>query len=346
MKRIKSILVLHILLIASLNGFAQQPRLPQVKKYLEQTGNIVNGQALIKEKRYCLLQEDYKESKQLMLDIPVFRDKGVRAIMPLGFKLSNLSEIPMESSTDNISSSKRLPLYNSLYFQEISYHFCDSTVYGITLYINPESEKRFADIEEELMNHFSKADCMGHNVSIYSDEDITVQLDKGNFTVEIYSLFHYPIVESLYPGVSHKVYYGPFELIYSDNQNIMLAFLNQESKENNIQTAFKIWYQGESPIRFKSVCFKVNGQDNYEFKLETELTDQTDNGVVERDTRTFIMPDILQTLHRAHQIEIIIKGENGTLTYEMPWFQRASLNTAYEYFRWHVTNPMAKYRAW
>ncbi|WP_262483975.1 hypothetical protein [Bacteroides stercorirosoris] len=39
-------------------------------------------------------------------------------------------------------------------------------------------------------------------------------------------------------------------------------------------------------------------------------------------------------------------GEGGRLLYEMPAFQRASVHTAYEYFRWNVTNPMDKYRAW
>lgn len=346
MKRIKLIMALHILLTASLDGLAQQPCLPQVKEYLERTGNVVSAQAQIEEKKYCLLQQDYKEQSQLMLDVPVFRSKGMRAIMPLGFKLSNLSEIPMESSTDNISLSKRISLYNSHYFKEISYQFCDSTVYGIIFYINPASGKEIADIEEELVNRFSKADCIKNDISIYSDEDFAVRFDKSKYTVEVYSLFHYPIVESFYSGVSHKVYYGPFEFIYSDNESVMLAFFNQESKENNIQTAFKVWYQGKFPMRFNSICFKVNGQDNYEFKLESELTGQTNSGVTERDTRTFIMPDILQSLQRAHQIEITIKGENGSLFYKMPWFQRISLNTAYEYFRWHVTNPMAKYRAW
>lgn len=346
MKKIKHIIAIHILLAASLSGFAQQPRLPQVKKYLEQTSDVVNGQAQIKEKRYCLLQQDYKEQSQLMLDIPVFSNKGISAIMPFGFKLNSLSEIPMESSTNNISVSKRLPLHNPYYFKEISYQFCDSTVYGITLYINPESGKEQTDIEQELINRFSKADCTKKNISIYSDEDFAVQLDKNKHIIEIYSLFHYPTVESFYPGVSHKVYYSPFEFIQSDNERIMLAFFNQESKENNIQTAFKVWYRGKSPIKLSSICFQLNGQDNYNFELESELTDQTNDGITERDTRTFIMPDILQKLQSAHQIEITIKGENKTLTYEMPWFQRASLKTAYEYFRWHVTNPMAKYRAW
>ena len=45
-------------------------------------------------------------------------------------------------------------------------------------------------------------------------------------------------------------------------------------------------------------------------------------------------------------VKVELVGEGGRLLYEMPAFQRASVHTAYEYFRWNVTNPMDKYRAW
>lgn len=346
MRRMKSIIAVNLLLSIGLSGFAQQPRLPKVQEYLQQTGGVVEGKAQAGEKQYCLLQQDYKAERQLMLDVPVFRSKGVRAVMPFGFELSSLSEITLESSAGNLSKSKRMPLHDPRYFDEICYQFCDSMVYGITLYVNKTEAGAKAAIEQELRNKFSKADYTDGEVCVYSDEDFAVRFDKAKAVVDIYSLFHYPTVENSYPGVSHKVYYGPFEYALPSGERIMLAFMNQESKENNIQSAFKVRYHGASPIGLNAIHFKLDKGKELNFRLETEIVKKVSDGITEHDTRTFISPDELQQLKRAHHIDVVVEGEKGRLSYEMSCFQRASLHTAYEYFRWHVTNPMAKYRAW
>ena len=51
-------------------------------------------------------------------------------------------------------------------------------------------------------------------------------------------------------------------------------------------------------------------------------------------------------MDRSKVINVELVGEGGKVLYEMPDFQRVSVHTAYEYFRWNVTNPMVKYRAW
>lgn len=68
--------------------------------------------------------------------------------------------------------------------------------------------------------------------------------------------------------------------------------------------------------------------------------------VEECDTRTFIFPEVLRAMDRSKVINVELVGEGGKVLYEMPDFQRVSVHTAYEYFRWNVTNPMVKYRAW
>ena len=338
--------VFSILLSIVLAVSAQQPRLPQVKEYLERTGEVTENRMQNNRKQYCLLQQDYHANSQLMLDVPVFKEKGVRAVMPFGFKLSPLSEVPLESTETNLFCSERIPLHNNRFFTDISYQFCDSVVYGIILQLSETSQKDMGTFEKEIASIFSKPDYSNDNETVYSDQDYAIQLDKKNSIIKMYSLFHYPIVEDFYPGVSQKVYYGPFHFKVDDNQQITLAFLNQESKENNIQTAFRIFYNGITPFELKTIHFKLDNGKELSYPLETEFLDKTNNRICEHDTRTFISPEDLQQLARTYRITVTLEGKNSKLSYDMPWFQHASLQTAYEYFRWHVTNPMAKYRAW
>ena len=88
--------------------------------------------------------------------------------------------------------------------------------------------------------------------------------------------------------------------------------------------------------------------ETIELPLEVEYTDVVDGGksIEERDTRTFLFPEVLKAMDRSAEVGVELVGEGGRFLYKMPAFQRASVHTAYEYFRWNVTNPMAKYRAW
>ena len=238
------------------------------------------------------------------------------------------------------------PFYSKSIFSGVSYQFCDSVIYGITLFYDTQDNAKRAAIEKNLVRHFKKADYEQGGAVVYSDPDYAVRLLPGK--VEFYSLFHFPVVETFYPGVSHKVWYGPYNY-EANGASVMLAFYNQESKENNIQSAFKVSYKYPAGKSFKMNLIRFILDDiTYELPLEIEYSDVTDGGkaVEELDTRTFVFPEVLKAIDRSKTVKVELVGEGGRLLYEMPAFQRASVHTAYEYFRWNVTNPMAKYRAW
>lgn len=339
-------MVVWLLLTGYTQAFAQQPRLKQVEKYLAVTGEVT-GVRPVQEKTYCLLNSFYKGNKNLMLNLPDFEDRGTREVMPLGYRLNQASEVEFRKVTRNLAESVVRPFYNESLFSGVSYQFCDSTVYGVILYYEDHNREKYSLIRERMSKYFRQADVLQKDGHVYSDPDYAVKVFSDK--VEIYSLFHFPIVESFYPGVSHKVWYGPYTYD-TEHSSLMLAFYNQESKENNIQLAFKVhyMYQGDTSFKMNRIRFVLD--DNaYDFALEIEKEDTVDNGAMrgEYDTRTFIYPEVAKAILRSGKVNIVLEGEGGgRISYEMPAFQRASLYTAYEYFRWTVTNPMKKYRAW
>lgn len=324
--------------------FAQQPRLKQVDNYLAATGQPVEvGKPM--EKRYSLLPTLYKGDKSLMLNLPDLGDYGTREVIPFGFRLSQASELELANRKDNMAESTVRSFYSQSMFSGVSYQFCDSVVYGITLYYDDQDGVR-QNIHKSLLKHFKQADYVQGAATIYSDPDYAVRVLPGK--VEFYSLFHFPTVETFYPGVSHKVWYGPYHY-ESEGTSVTLAFYNQESKENNIQSAFKVSYKYPADKSFKMNLIRfILDDETIELPLEVEYTDKVDGGkwIEERDTRTFIFPEILKAIDRSTAVSVELVGEGGRFFYKMPAFQRASVHTAYEYFRWNVTNPMAKYRAW
>lgn len=346
----KYYIIIVLLWVGVIQVFAQQPRLKQVNEYLVATGRPIELKSVPK-KRYNLLNTLYNEQKKLMLTLPDLENCGVREIIPFGFRLSPVSEIELVKTkqsvqSENILESTVRPFFNSSIFSGVSYQFCDSVVYGITLFYDVWDNAKRMMIEKDLNKYFRKSDYEQGDVVVYSDLDYAVKLLPGK--VEFYSLFHFPIVETFYPGVSHKVWYGPYNYGI-DEASAMLVFYNQESKENNIQLAFKISYKYPAKKSFKMNLIRFILDDaTYEFPLEVEYWNTIDGGkmVEECDTRTFIFPEVLRAMDRSKVINVELVGEGGKVLYEMPDFQRVSVHTAYEYFRWNVTNPMVKYRAW
>lgn len=324
---------------------AQQPRLKQVDEYLSATGRVLKLKDT-PERRYALLQTLYNGQKSLMLNLPDLEDVGAREVMPLGYKLNSASEVSLTKKEGNRCESTVLPLWNKSIFSGVSYQLCDSTVYGITLFFNDSDGLEQSSISKNLLKFFKKEDYKQGNTAVYSDPDYMVKLMPDK--LEVYSSFHYPVVESFYPGVSQKIWYAPYRYEMSD-ASVMLAFYNQESKENNIQSAFRISCRYPSDKLFKMHRIRFILDDTtYEYPIEIEHSAVVEDGKFreECDTRTFAFPEVLKAIERSHTVIVELEGKGGRISYTMPAFQRASIHTAYEYFRWNVTNPMAKYRAW
>lgn len=341
----KCYIVIILSWVGAIQVFAQQPRLKQVDEYLAATGQPIELKGA-PEKQYGLLNTLYNNQKNLMLNLPDLEDYGAREVIPFGFRLSSASEIELACQNGNMSESTICPLYNKSIFSGVLYQFCDSVVYGITLFYDAQDNVKRTAIEKNLVRQFKKIDYKLGDAVVYSDMDYAVRLLPGK--VEFYSLFHFPAVETFYPGVSHKVWYGPYNY-ETEDVSVMLAFYNQESKENNIQSAFKVCYKYPAGKPFKMNLIRFILDDiTYELPLEIEYSNVVDGGkaVEERDTRTFVFPEVLKAIDRSRMVKVELVGEGGRLLYEMPAFQRVSVHTAYEYFRWNVTNPMAKYRAW
>lgn len=336
-----------LLAVSFVRAHAQQPRLEQVDTYLAATGRVADKQP-VSEKRYGLLGTFYRDGKSLLLGLPDFSDRGAREVIPFGYRLNPLSEVALEKITGNLAESIVRPMFNKSIFKGVSYLFCDSVVYGINLHYSDQDGIKHATIKKSLDKFFGQADYSRRGEWIYSDPDYAVRLAFDR--VEVYSLFHYPIVETRFPGIAHKVWYGPFTY-ETDGSSLMLAFYNQETKENNIQSAFKVRYTYNSlqPFGMNKICFVLD-DITYDFPLEIEIEragmEGNKQSRSESDTRIFINPEVMKAMLRSKRLEVVLEGKTETFSYKIPAFQRASLYTAYEYFRWNVTNPMVKYKAW
>lgn len=321
---------------------AQQPRLPQVDRYRAATGREIQLPAP-EEIRYHLLGTLYDKDVRLMLNLPDFHDKGTKEAMPFGYRLKTESEVELKSVAGNLSESTVRKFYNRSVFTGISYLFCDSTVYGIRLYYCPEDKPVREFIGGELDRFFKKADYCSDSLAVYSDPDYLVKI--GREKVEIYSLFHYPAAEVRFPGVTHFYWEAPCMWPVGETA-VSLSFYNQRTKENNWQTAFRLKVTGrEKKFGIKEIRFKTDDTE-YSYSLESDFYTVTDKGYGEADMRTFVFPEEAKEILRSRSVTVSIVGENDSISYPMPMFQRVSLFTAFEYFRWHVTQAMEKYKNW
>lgn len=323
---------------------AQQPRSPYVEHYLAETGGVSDFQQ-VHSKFYCLPMQRYKSNQKLILNAPVLDVFGLRNIIPFGFTLSPSSEVLMQNRDLNMQESTIISLKNNNLFDGMKYMFCDSTLYGLQLYCATLTAQQTDIINKELESFFKKYDFTNSLVSVYSNEDFLVRFDYTLNTLYLFSLFHYPVEESSYPGVKQTVYYSPQNYYCSENEHITLAFFNQESKENNVQSAFKLYYTGKKLLNFQSIDFLLDDDVVLSYAIRQEFVDSLEHGLLrERDTRTFIFSEDLAKIIRAGKVRVKIQGKDASVSYDMPAFQKYSAYTIYEYFRWHVTNPMVKYR--
>lgn len=343
----KYYIVIGLLLTSCAQAFAQQPRVKQVEKYLTATGNEVERTQAVLDVKYRLFGSLPQINKCLMLDLPEFSDRGTREVMPFGYQLNGASEVALDRVSGNLAESTVRPFFNKSLFAGVSYQLCDSVVYGITLYYTDPDRRKKAQIKKAMDAFFKRADSTCDTATVYSDPDYAVKVFSDK--VQVYSLYHYPVVESRYPGVSHKVWEGPYTYD-TGRSSLLLAFYNQESKENNIQSAFKVHYKHpgtDEPAKMNRIRFILDDA-TYEYPLEIEREQRSDQGqmIEECDTRTFVHPEVMKAMARASKVTVELEGDGGRLSYQMPAFQQASLRAAYDYFRWNVTHPMAKYRAW
>ena len=334
-----------LLLIFPVLVWSQQPRIPQVDAYLSETGEPLTAIQPIVNKSYCLPAQRYKPAEKLILDYPVFRNLGVRAILPFGFSLNKFSDIQMFSTNNNLQESAYLPLKYDSVFSKVSYMFCDSVVYGIRIRLNERLQSAGKEqILDELDKYFTAPDFSNKKKIVYSDEDYLVKYCLQENKIEAFSLFHYPVIESIAPGIRQKVYYGPQWYELSENEAVMLSFFNQETKENNVQLAAKLYFRGKQLTGFKELRFKLENSLVFSYQLQQEFVEKEKEAETERDTRIFMYYEQLKKMLQSPTVNVEIVGENRTLSYKMPAFQKYSLLTAYEYFRWQATNPMIKYR--
>lgn len=319
-------------------GMAQQPTSIGCADFVRETG--VPASQPGGELR--LPQRD-NEPEQLFFDLPLFRSSGVRAVMPFGFLLNRQSQIAMALNRNNRQTGEKLPLNDTRVFSHLQYEFADSTLFGIILYPACFAES-VAGIEKELASYFGKVDFRRSGQTVYSDDEFVARVDFGRQCVEVYSLFHYPLDHVRVAGVKTVTYSGFIPCFVTPGQGVRLAFFNQVTKENNVQLAFKVYMHTASPFGLKSISFIPDGGETVTCRLETELTEPGEDGLtVEKDTRTFLFPDVAKKLLKARTIRVVIDGAAGKLAYDMPAYQRYSLFSALEYYRWNVTNPMVKY---
>lgn len=335
--------ITFILLVISFRLWSQQPRMSVVDSYLSETGMPVTDYRQHIERRYCLPIKRYKTNEKLILNLPVFRSLGVRAIIPFGFILNKQSDIVMHISTDNMQESKFLPLKQSNVFKSISYFFSDSVAYGVKLRMLNKPIRHNQQIADELNGYFGAPDFSDSTVIVYSDEDFLVRVCHERDEIEIFSLFHYPVLEILTPGVKQIIYYGHQWFCPADGEALMLAFFAQVSKENNIQTAMKVYHKGNELVGFQQIQFILDNNVILSFPLKQEFVDLNNGKKIERDTRVFIFSEQMKKILQSTSIQVEIVGTEKSITYKMPEFQKYSLRVIYEYSRWQMTNPMVKY---
>ena len=324
MKHIVLIILLCVVFIAP----AQQPRLPVVDAYLEETGGVVAGER--PDSVWVSFLEKTYGRTGLLLNFPEVDDRGTKELIPFGFRLSEWSEIPLVPVHDNLCQSGRLPLFNRSMFSSVRYMLCDSTDYGVSL-LGGEHWDR-ARFIARLKAYFKYADMESDTVSLFSDCDYLVKVGRNE--VEAYALLHYPGVAVSYPGVKLYGWNAP-QRIDIDAHHVDLKFYVQETKENNLQIAFRCHVSDANGAErtVKEVCLS-NGRVRVACQVQSE-------------ERVFLMPNQVKDLVEDNPVHLLIVFDNGqTITCQMSYAQFMSLKMTYEYFRWNVTNYKVKYKNW
>lgn len=331
-------------------AYAQQPRTSVVDDYLDRTGTPQESSAVATVKHLPMLAEYYESAFPLLLDMPEVGDRGFRELMPFGFCLSSGSEVPMADSgtgfplpSANLAVSRPMKLYNRSLADSVQYLFCDSMVYGVRLFSGAEKE----EVRRLLQPYFGQPDYENHAGLLYSDDDYAVRFHE-HVGLEVYSLYHYPAEETRFPGVVQRLWRPPFfHVAISDaglDVPIDLAFFNQTTKENNVQSAFRL---ATDDIGLRQITFLTpDTVFVYALYPDEPQLQKASRRPMQTCMRTFVSPDVMRLLARASRVEVVVEGSKGRVSYAMPMSQRMSQRMVYEQFRRISTNFHVKYPHW
>lgn len=308
---------------------AQQPSLPVIEQYLQETGSVVFPE-LADTVFYNMLAGLSNKDKNLVLNFPEISDKGTKELIPFGYKINAGSELKIVKEVGNLEYSDNLLLYNRSMFSSVKYSLCDSIVWGLTLYGGKNLNRRV--LIEQLKTYFSQPDYNCDTLTIFSDSDYLLKVGTDN--VEAVSLYHCPDSIISFPGV--RLYIPSVGLpLYCNDFQLDLNFYIQETKENNLQIAFQCF------------CCDSDGQhvpiENLSFISDQAIFDYT----VDFERRVFVFPESMKRMIEHGAPEIVVRLKTGKVLYAViPYYQYYSLLKAYRYFKWNVTNYKLKYNKW
>ncbi|RFM27028.1 hypothetical protein [Deminuibacter soli] len=277
---------------------------------------------------------------QFYLSAGFLKPFGVEDLVPFGYRLDNGSAIPLHKGATGVVSDP-LPVTEQRYFSTVRYAFRDSMVTAATLTVKNISDKR-AGIEKVLDQYFGHADYKNVRESVYSDEDFAVNLRVADQTLSIVSLDHQALEEQAYPNINLRNY-GDNGLFWYDADTaraIGLAFYNQVTKENNVQPAFRLYYRSPVSINLKSVVFELGNGKKISFPVNTI----TEKGL-QKVTRCYWNYETGREILRSEKVTVCLQGTE-TVRYVMPAYQRHSLQTAVQFYKENVTNPLLQYKGW
>lgn len=321
--------ILLIIWICAFSAKAQQPRMEIVQQYMEQTGAVVLPE--ISDTLFCnILSEERLFSQNLLQNFPEVQDRGMKELIPFGYRLTDRTELKLVRSNSIVTTSEKVPLYNRSMFSSVEYLLCDSTVWGVRLQSGKTWNRQL--FVSQLKSYFEKTDFDSDTLTVFSDSDYLVRV--GTKSVEAQSLYHTPDMTVSFRGVDLHVF-GCKTPVFEEDICLNVDFYVQETKENNLQLAFQC------------SAFTVNGEyekvEKISFKNETGHYDY----YVDSEKRVFLMPDAVKRLTEYGPVSVSATMQNGRrLEYRMPYYQYRSLLKAYEYFCWNVTNYKTKYKKW
>ena len=224
----------------------------------------------------------------------------------------------------------------------VTYFLDDSTVKAVRLTINVKNKGAVMAMRSILGKYFRQPDFSNRNETVYSDEEFLACLNTQESYLWIQSLDHQPLLEQRIMEVNLRSYKddGRFWLSLSERENIGLEFYNQITKENNVQLAFRLYYQGPDGSGFSSVSFQLENNKRVNFAVSPALTEG-----VQKVTRCFINREDALAIFRSRKVRITLTGASSK-SYLLPSYQRHSLKTALQFYKENVTNPLIQYNGW
>ena len=273
------------------------------------------------------------------LSIPFLKEAGIEDLMPFGFRLTPQSQVRLQA---NGRESYPVKTSDTTLLQSVTYFLVDSVVKKVQLHINPNRKGAAATLKAMLKRHFGRYEFSNSEETAYSDDDFLASLDTKSNMLCIQSLDHQPLEEQRIMEVNLRTYRddGRFWFSLSDQEAIGLEFYNQITKENNVQLAFRLHYQGASPMALKQVCFEPEGAPKMSFPVSPVTS-----GGTEKVTHCFIRPEDARRLAKAQNVRVTLLGKT-VKSYYLPTYQLHSLKTALQFYKENVTDPLIQYNGW